>query len=1060
MAPSRLDGAPDDVIEQAVDDAPEHVVDIADPFDDQPALPNLGQQKGLDRLSVSRCLVHAGDADGSRGIGPECRQGGYDYPTMETPPMPMLPLPPDLPDTIASRTEQRWQDLVTTEPFFAELGPGDQSRLLRLWSLSDFAANWCCRHPAAFIDLWRSGRLDQRHDSAAFAALLDAEFAEVADEPTLLRLLRQIRNREMVRIAWRDLLGLATLEETMLACSDLADELVDRALTWLYDDHCRQAGTPRSDSGEPQRLIVLGMGKLGGRELNFSSDIDLIFAYPEPGATDGRRALDNGQFFTRLGQRLINALHSQTADGFVFRVDMRLRPFGASGALVTHFGAMEEYYQRHGREWERYALLKARVIAGDREAGAVLLKRLEGFIYRRYLDYGSLASMREMKRLISIEAARKGQGDNLKTGPGGIREVEFITQVFQLTYGGRDRHLRSPHLLPTLKYLGERGLLPAETSEALLSGYRFLRNAENHLQMVADQQVHSLPEADDERQRIALGMGFDDWAHFHAALQQHRQRVQRHFEAVFGNGDQSEAAPLQQSMETLWLALDGHETVDGAGYLQAAGYEQPEATLKALRDFHDDRRIQALSADGRKRLDRVMPALLGAVAAVENPDDTLGRLLALLAEIGRRTVYLSLLAEQPQVLEQLAQLASASPWVGDYLARHPILLDELITPETLRRPPDRDGLRRMLEAQFERIDIDDDEQVMDQLRHFKHAQVFRVAAADIVGALPVMKVSDHLSWIAEVTLEKVLQLAWRKTAGRHGEPAYLLDGERRRAQFIIVGYGKLGGYEMGYHSDLDIVFIHDSQGRNQYTNGARSIDNATFFARLATRIISLLTTLTAAGELYEVDTRLRPSGRSGLLVSSLEAFRKYQQGEAWTWEHQALVRARPVAGDGQLADAFRRLRAEILSQPRDRDALRAEVRKMRETMWREHKVLEADFFDLKKSPGGITDIEFIVQYLVLAHAHEHPALTRWTDNIRILVTLADSGVIEPELSQQLIDAYRAMRDKIHRLNLQGKSPRLPADAFSAERALVRRCWREFLESAQSPGAPGDHHPMP
>lgn len=952
---------------------------------------------------------------------------------------------PSLPDTLVQRSEQRWHELADSHPRLATLDDAARNKLLTVWQLSDFAAHWCSRHPDDFIALWRSGRLDQPHDSGAFSDLLDDALTDITDEPTLLLRLRRIRHREMFRIAWRDLLGLATLEETMRACSDLADGLVGRALEWLHDDLCRQpAGTPRNAAGEAQRMVVLGMGKLGGQELNFSSDIDLIFAYPEAGQTDGRRPQDNSQFFTRLGQRLINALHKQTADGFVFRVDMRLRPFGASGALVTHFDAMEEYYLRHGREWERYALLKARVIAGDEAAGRALLSRLEGFVYRRYLDYGALAAMREMKRLITIEAARKGQGDNLKTGPGGIREVEFITQVFQLTYGGRDRHLRSPHLLPTLHYLGERGLLPAASTTELLDAYRFLRVAENHLQMLNDQQTHTLPTADEARRRIAAGMGFARWDDFHAALEAHRTRVNHHFQQVFGDDEASGADPLQTHLETLWLALDGHEEIDAEHLLEAAGFHHPAQTATALRNFHDDRRIQALSADGRKRLDRVMPPLLATVAATDDPDETLRRLLDLLANIAGRTVYLSLLGEQPQVLRQLVRLAAASPWVGDYLARHPILLDELITPESLHRPPDRAGLEQILDAQFARIEPDDDEQVMDQLRHFRHAQVFRVAAADILGALPVMKVSDHLTWIAEVTLNRVLAVAWRKTTARHGEPEYHIDGQRRRAQFVIVGYGKLGGYEMGYQSDLDIVFLHDSQGEKQYTNGRRSLDNATFFARLATRIISLLTTLTAAGELYEVDTRLRPSGKSGLLVSSLEAFRRYQENEAWTWEHQALVRARPVAGDAALADAFGRLRSAILSRPRDRAALRAEVVKMRETMWREHKVLEADWFDLKRSPGGITDIEFIVQYLVLAHAADHPGLTRWTDNIRILVTLADAGIIDPAEAQGLMDAYRAMRDKIHRLNLLGRSARLPADAFANERALVRRLWRVLL----------------
>ncbi len=964
--------------------------------------------------------------------------------------MPQLKPFSNIPATILDGIDNRWVDLCKAQPFFGDLDSESQQAIRQVWACSDFAANWCSRYPDRFVALWQSGQLTTIHDSDAFFARLHVLFADTVDEPLLLSRLREVRNTEMVRIAWRDLLGLADLEETLLALSDLADGLVDAAFQWLYTDHCKLShGTPRDAEGNAQQLVVLGMGKLGGKELNFSSDIDLIFAYPEKGSTDGRRQLDNSQFFIKLGQRLINALHSQTADGFVYRVDMRLRPFGKSGALVTHFNAMEEYYQRHGREWERYALLKARVIAGDKAAGQELLQRLEGFVYRRYLDYGALESMREMKKLISIEAARKGQGDNLKTGPGGIREVEFTTQVFQLTYGGRDQHLRNPQLLPSLAYLGQRGLLPEAACTELRDGYHCLRRAENRLQMVADQQTHVLPEGDDERQRIALGMGHEDWDSFYAELNAHRDRVNHHFNQVFGESEESDRNPVETAMETLWLSLDGHDEAD-AHYLEAAGYQTPEETLKALQTFHDDRRIQALSEHGRQRLDRVMPPLLAITTDTEDPDATLQRLLDLLGNIARRTVYLSLLAEQPEVLKQLTRLCAASPWVGEYLAQHPILLDELISPESLYRPPDREGLRQTLQRQFERISTDDDEQILDQLRHFKHAQVFRVAAADIVGALPVMKVSDHLSWIAEITLEKVLASAWETMTRRYGTPRYQLDGKPHDALFIIVGYGKLGGFEMGYSSDLDIVFIHDSRGKAQYTNGDKSIDNATFFMRLASRMIMLLTTRTAAGDLYEVDTRLRPSGKSGLLVSSLEAFRKYQEKEAWTWEHQALIRARPVAGGDPLATAFGTLRRDILARPRDLVALQAEVRRMRDKMWTTHKVKKADFFDLKKSPGGITDIEFMVQYLVLAHARQHPELCRWTDNIRILVTLADVGIIEPETAEQLINAYRAMRDKIHRHNLQGKSARVPKNAFRDEQALVRQLWQQWLETPPAP----------
>ncbi len=955
-------------------------------------------------------------------------------------------LPADTPASLRLALEQRWVRLRDAQPEAAARLEAHAAALGRVWLVSDYAAEVCVRHASTLVQWLDEGRLDERHAAAPMRERLRAALDGCADEPELLRRLRRFRHLELLVIVWRDATDAVSLEETLTALSDLADTLIRGALDWHYADLCRGSfGQPLDKSGAPQEMVVLGMGKLGGRELNFSSDIDLIFAYPSAGQTNGRRPVTNEEFFTRLGQRVIKALDSTTADGFVYRVDMRLRPFGDAGALAWNFAAMEGYYETHGREWERYALVKARPLTGDPARGEQLMQRLHGFIYRRYLDFGAIEAMREMKQLISQQAARKGKSEDLKVGPGGIREIEFTVQVFQLIYGGRDQHLQGQSLLPKLRYLGERGLMPAADVAELEAAYRFLRRAENHLQMLADQQVHALPADDTARWRLARSLGHADWPTFYALLNAHRERVNAHFQKVFGgSGEEAGAHQANQVLVALWQALAAGQPV-APDALVTAGFTEADAVIERLRAFAAERQIGTLSAQGRQRLDRLMPLLLAELSQSPQPVVTLERVLELLRSVVRRTVYLSLLVERPQVLSQTLRLCAASPWLSENLSRHPILLDELIDPRQLYAPPGKEELQVQLAREFTRIDAGDQEQVLDQLRHFKRAQVFRVAAADIVGALPLMKVSDHLTWIAEAVLEQTLRSAWSALAAKHGEPEYVFDGERRPARFLIIGYGKLGGWEMGYGSDLDIVFLHDSRGTAQQTNGERPIDNAVFFARLAQRIVHLLTVFTAVGKLYEVDMRLRPSGNSGLLVSSLEAFARYQAESAWTWEHQALVRARRVAGAIEMEPAFREIRHTVLSRARDPHVLRREVREMREKMWAQLDKSSAGRFDLKKSPGGITDIEFMVQYLVLAHAHTEPELTVWTDNIRILEALSRTGIVEPETTAALADAYRTLRDEIHRLTLQDKSAVVDASAFAAEQALVKRCWARWLE---------------
>ncbi|MCG5501650.1 bifunctional [glutamate--ammonia ligase]-adenylyl-L-tyrosine phosphorylase/[glutamate--ammonia-ligase] adenylyltransferase [Ectothiorhodospira lacustris] len=930
------------------------------------------------------------------------------------------------------------------------LSPGPWPEALAgVWYYSDFVARTAIRHPDRFLALLDSGDLERAYADGDMRRRVRDALETAEDEAGLMRLLRQARNREMVRIAWRDLTGTATLDETLRDLSTLADHLIDGALDWLHADMVRRHGEPGDADGQPQRLVVLGMGKLGGHELNFSSDIDLIFAYPRTGETDGERCLDNSQFFIRLGQRLIKVLNEKTPDGFVYRVDMRLRPFGDTGPLVMSFDALEDYYESHGREWERYALIKARAVAGDRDSAQQLYALLRPFIYRRYLDFGAFGSLRDMKALINREAARKGKDQDIKLGEGGIREVEFVGQAFQLIRAGRDPSLQLRGIRPVLERLAAQDLMPAYAVRHLLEAYDFLRRTENRLQMVADQQTHRLPREDGDRLRLALSMGFDDWNSFENTLSRHMRRVHGQFEQVFAapqradeDGEQAAQPEAQRDLAALWLgSLDRDRSLAILGEL---GLSDPERALAGLEHLRDSSACRSLTATGRERLDRLMPLMVGLLTGLGASDVTLERLLRLVQTIARRSVYLSLLVENPLALSQLARLCEASPWIADHLTRYPLLLDELLDPRSLYAPPGRQGLMDALNDELVQVPQDDLEQVMDRLRMFKQVQVLKVAAADIMDVLPVMKVSDHLTWIAEVVLERVLSLVLEQLVARHGRPRCLIDGAPYEPGFAVVGYGKLGGLELGYGSDLDIVFLHDSRGERAMTDGERPLDNSEFFARVGQRILHFLGVFTGAGRLYEVDTRLRPSGASGLLVTSVAAFEDYQRHSAWTWEHQALVRARPVAGDARIAEAFQAMRARVLQQPRDEAALCREVREMREKMWKEHATRDPAWFDLKRDPGGIADIEFMVQYLVLAHAGRHPQLTTWPDNIRILESLIETGLMSRDDALFLMDTYRSFRDRIHELTLQELPARVPASDWAREREQVRAFWRRLM----------------
>ncbi|QBM18146.1 bifunctional glutamine synthetase adenylyltransferase/adenylyl-removing enzyme [Marinobacter sp. JH2] len=907
------------------------------------------------------------------------------------------------------------------------------------------------RHPDCMQEVFANRPMTEPTTEAWLEERWASYLSVVESEPDLHSALRRFRREVQFRIIWRDLMGWADLNETMLATSAFADVCIDGALDWLYSKACEEFGTPWgkdpvTGADVPQRMVVLGMGKLGGRELNVSSDIDLIFAFPSNGETQGgRRALDNQQFFIRLGQRLIQALDQITADGFVFRVDMRLRPYGQSGALALSFAALETYYQDQGRDWERYAMVKARVVAGDQRAGAVLIESLRPFVYRKYIDFSAFESLRNMKAMIGREVRRKGLEDNIKLGSGGIREIEFVVQAFQLIRGGRDRELQQRELLNILKELEELELLPSSVVKELREAYVFLRNIEHALQGVEDKQTQTLPDNPLCQARIARIMGFDDWSACESALASHRERVALHFANIIATEDEEgegEAA-VDDGWFELWLSeMDEPAAIE---WLAAQGYENPEGSYKLLAALHNGRTVQTMQTQGRKRLNQFMPLLLSALTEVENASETLERVLLLVEAILRRTAYMVLLVENRNALTQLVGLCSESPWIAKLLADTPLLLDELLNAESLYSPPAKEALQDDLRQQMLRISYEDLEEQMESLRHFKKAHTLRVAASEIKGTLPLMKVSDYLTWIAEVVLDHAVDVAFSNLVSRHGRPQRI-DGTACDVDFAILGYGKLGGIEMGYTSDLDLVFVHQSDPLLT-TDGDKPIDNAIFYTRLGQRIVHILSTQTPSGQLYEVDMRLRPSGNSGLLVSTLQSFEKYQQNDAWTWEHQALARARGVAGCRDTLAAFERVRHDILCAKRDKLALRKEVVDMREKMRANLGTAEskrAEEFHVKHDFGGIVDIEFMVQYLMLAWSGEHPELTQWSDNIRQLEELGRAGVLDVMDTEKLREAYIVLRSTIHRRALQNLSSRVEGERFVDERGYIEEMWKKVM----------------
>ena len=887
-----------------------------------------------------------------------------------------------------------------------------------------------------FPDLQDASSYSQKwSDGALYHHVYDDVFNSDSDQQLYSRLRKQ-RNWMMGRIGLRDLMGLADLEETIAATSELADALVASSLDWHYKKLCQRYGTPiGAESGKPQKMIVIGMGKLGGQELNYSSDIDLIFAYAEGGSTEGaNKSIGNDQFFLRLGQALNKSLVDMTEDGFVYRVDMRLRPFGDAGPLASSFNALEHYYEIHGRAWERYALVKARVIAGDFDSGQALFDILRPFVYRRYVDFTAMQSLRDLKSMIAEQVVKKGMEENLKLGSGGIREIEFIAQAFQLVQGGRTSELQSRSLMPTLKTLCKLEFFDEIIFNRLMEAYRFLRIAENRLQMWNDQQTHSLPTNESQQLALAESMGYDNYDVFYTVLKNHREFVEQQFRAVF---NQDETLEKRSELSAVWQS---DLTTDDA----KNNSQLNDDALKLVSDFKASRIVQTLSKEGLERLDETMPLILEALIHSQSSTDTVRRVMSVIESIAKRSVYLVLLKENPDSLNHLIRLCEASAWMADMLVKYPALLDQLLDERELYTPLVAEDLKSEAIRLLESANMDE-ELFMDQLRQWRHAQVFRVAAADVVGHLPVMKVSDYLTWIAEAVLHVSIEFAWRLQQQKNGLPGGL-EQDILRNPFMILGYGKLGGIELGFGSDLDVVFVYEGvpSGAQAVKQDGRSIDNAVYFIRLGQKVISILSTIMPSGRLYEVDSRLRPNGKSGMLVTDLESYKAYIKNKAWVWEHQALVRARAVAGDEQSIKAFEGFRAEFLSRQRDVEHIKNEVVDMRKKMREALDRSSENGFDLKQGVGGIVDIEFMMQFMVLAYSSKYPDLIVYTDNVRILEAVGASGLLSRLQVEQLTEAYQVYRSKYHRLALANESGVINADCYLENRQVVEKVWQSIF----------------
>jgi len=940
-------------------------------------------------------------------------------------------------------------------------------RLETLFAYSAYLMHTCQRYPEQLGWLVDSGALCAAAKPPSRAALLDRIMS--ADSPALgvfgcvqnqtpkdcfeqqLVQLRKCRHQEMLRIIWRDLVGVASVDQTLVALSTMADACIEAASIWSHEMVSARFGNALDADGQAMRMIVLGMGKLGGQELNVSSDIDLIFVYPRAGHSDGEKSIDNEAYFRRVAQHLSQLLGNVTSDGFVFRVDTRLRPFGESGPLVMNLNALEQYYLTQGRDWERYAMIKARAIVGDDDAIGELYELLNPFVYRRYLDYSAIDALRDLKRKIALSVKQKSLLNNIKLGLGGIREIEFIGQAFQLVRGGRAEPLRVRPIKNVLHCLQNMQLMSAEDVQLLCQAYDFLRRVENALQCMRDQQVHSLPIDQTDQLRLVCMLGFSDWASFETTLNEHRKAVSLRFNALFSDWETSEtsndATELEDAASIACAVLGSPETERAAAEeaVRSVGLEPSDELMESLTSLTRGGFYQRLTSRAQERVDRIMPMLINAAMAEQYPSTTLLRCLHLVRAVAGRSGYLQILIERPPAMARMVNLFSKSEWVSTFVTRHPIVIDELLRDNADTPMPEREQVLAQAMQEAHRLSgLELDEQ-MDAMRHFQQARELRIAAAELTENLTLMRVSDQLTWLAEATVAAVVYLVEHALSQRFGKPTAYVDGATHYPELGVIAYGKLGGIELGYSSDLDVVFLHNSTGSRQQTDGSKVIENGLYYARLAQKVVHFMTTHTPAGVLYDIDLRLRPNGQSGVLVTSFAAYSHYQLDKAWTWEHQALVRARLVLGSGAVSTRFDQIRAQVLGQQRNRAELASDVTDMRIRMQENLGSGGDGQLHLKNDPGGVADVEFMVQYLVLAYASQYQDLLDYPDNVSILNVAARYGLINTEECEQLKQHYLTLRRLIHRQSLQQQPSIVElTDALANSIDQTKASWNRLL----------------
>jgi glutamate-ammonia-ligase adenylyltransferase len=916
--------------------------------------------------------------------------------------------------------------------------------------LSVFVTQTCQWHSALVVELIRAGYLQVKLDTPAINKLAQMLAEEFKSTEGMHADLRRLRRAVAFILAVRDLAGIASLEEVTQGMSDLAALVTDRALDYLWQAQCTDLGAPLNSTGQPMQMFVLGLGKLGGRELNFSSDIDLIFAYPEGGdinsdADDGS-SLAHQIFFERLSQSLITSLHKITSDGQVFRVDMRLRPYGGSGPVILSVPATIRYYTTRGRDWERYALVKARVVAGDEGAAEELLNELRPFVYRRYVDFGAINEIRRMKRMISEQLDRKGKAFNVKLGRGGIREIEFFVQAFQIVHAGRDVELRTPFLSVAIAMLKSRQLVPEKDLDEMASAYLFLRRLEHRLQIYRDEQTHTLPDKPEVQLVIAAAMGCPDYASLLKELDEVTARVHGYFDDLFGEDDQLESDTLD--WQRLWESIDdklGSMKETALEFLSEQGFADTEHAFALIYGYREGRYYRPLTGAAQARVDRLIPEALVEISRTSNSEITLRRFISLLERIAARSTYVALLCENPDALKRLIQLIAQSEWAASWVANYPAILDSLLVPMEMVELQDSEYLSARFDKAAKLLAENDLERALDALREAHHSRTLRIAAGFLAGRLNVVEAGSALSLQADTALTVALKMAQTLLYGDLG--SVCVSGES--LPIGVLAYGKLGSRELGYGSDLDIVLIYDEHRILDFTEadtdaGQKSVAAEVYFARLCQKLVFLLTTTTSAGRLYEIDMRLRPSGQSGLLVTTVKSFRKYQLEKAQLWEHHALTRSRVAIGDDKLCQRITKVRKEVLMLPRLKLDVLQHMVDMRKRMRKEHDKSTSEIFDLKQGAGGLVDIEFIAQAAVLVCAEEYPKLLEEHTTLSLLLAAAECKFLAKDVALGLASTYKDYLTIEHRYKLTNRPAHIPYDQVQKFRNSVEFAWQTLL----------------